>query len=79
MFDHLWHSPEISHFQEGVYTAIYPGLGPVAFEHTAYTVASDSNLRLLMFSPANAHSAQQFARLQHAVGLAKPLSQSRLN
>jgi transcriptional regulator with XRE-family HTH domain len=63
VFDRLWHSPEISHFQEGVYTSTYPGVGPIAFEHTAYAVASDPNLRLLMFSPAEPNSAQRFAQL----------------
>jgi transcriptional regulator with XRE-family HTH domain len=63
IFDRLWHSPEISHFPEGIYTASYPGIGPIAFEHTAYSVASSPNLRLLMFSPADALSAEKFARL----------------
>jgi transcriptional regulator with XRE-family HTH domain len=72
VFDRLWHSPEISHFQEGVYTLTYPGVGPIAFEHTAYTVASDPNLRLLMFSPADPNSAQRFAQLmQQAVAAAR--------
>ena len=63
IFDRLWHSPEISHFPEGIYTASYPGIGPIAFEHTAYSVASSPNLRLLMFSPADASSAEKFAQL----------------
>jgi len=63
IFDRLWHSPEISHFQEGVYTSTYAGIGAIAFEHTAYTVASSPNLRLLMFSPADANSTQRFAQL----------------
>ncbi|HTV79170.1 MAG TPA: helix-turn-helix transcriptional regulator [Steroidobacteraceae bacterium] len=63
VFDRLWHSPEISHFQEGIYATVYPGIGTIRFEHTAYAVASDANLRLLMFSPAEADSADRFARL----------------
>jgi transcriptional regulator with XRE-family HTH domain len=63
IFDRLWRSPEISHFQEGIYTASYPGIGAIAFEHTAYSVASSPNLRLLMFSPAEVHSAQRFSQL----------------
>jgi transcriptional regulator with XRE-family HTH domain len=63
VFDRFWRSPEISHFQEGVYTSTYPGIGTIAFEHTAYAVASDPNLRLLMFSPADPDSAQRFTRL----------------
>jgi transcriptional regulator with XRE-family HTH domain len=63
IFDRLWHSPEISHFPEGVYTASYPGIGAIAFEHTAYSVASSPNLRLLMFSPAEARSAEKFTQL----------------
>jgi transcriptional regulator with XRE-family HTH domain len=63
IFDRLWHSPEISHFPEGIYTAAYPGIGAIAFEHTAYSVASDPALRLLLFSPAEAHSAQKFSQL----------------
>jgi len=63
IFDRLWHSPEISHFPEGIYTSTYPGIGPIAFEHTAYSVASSPNLRLLMFSPADAPSAEKFSQL----------------
>jgi transcriptional regulator with XRE-family HTH domain len=63
VFDRLWRSPEISHFREGVYTSTYPGIGPIAFEHTAYAVASNPNLRLLMFSPADHDSAAKFSRL----------------
>lgn len=63
IFDRLWHSPEISHFPEGIYTASYPGIGAIAFEHTAYSVASNPALRLLLFSPAEAHSAQKFSQL----------------
>ncbi len=63
IFDRLWHSPEISHFPEGIYTASYPGIGSIAFEHTAYSVASNPALRLLLFSPAEAHSAQKFSQL----------------
>jgi transcriptional regulator with XRE-family HTH domain len=62
-FDRLWHSPEISHFPEGIYTATYPRVGPITFEHTAYSVASSPNLRLLMFSPADAQSAEKFSQL----------------
>ena len=62
-FDRLWHSPEISQFPEGIYTATYPGIGPISFEHTAYSVASSPNLRLLLFSPADAPSAEKFAQL----------------
>jgi transcriptional regulator with XRE-family HTH domain len=63
IFDRLWHSPEISRFPEGVYTATYSGIGPINFEHTAYSVASSPNLRLLLFSPADAHSAEKFSQL----------------
>ena len=63
VFGRLWRSPEISHFQEGLYTSTYPGIGAITFEHTAYSVASNPALRLLLFTPAEAHSAQQFARL----------------
>jgi transcriptional regulator with XRE-family HTH domain len=63
IFDRLWRSPEISHFREGVYTCVYPDVGPIAFEHTAYSVASSPNLRLLMFSPADSASAQRFSQL----------------
>ena len=54
---------QISHFPEGIYTATYPSIGPITFEHTAYSVASSPNLRLLMFSPADAPSAQRFSQL----------------
>jgi transcriptional regulator with XRE-family HTH domain len=68
IFDRLWRSPEISHFPEGVYTAAYPGIGPIAFEHTAYSVASSPNLRLLMFCPAEAASAGRLAQLLRQAG-----------
>jgi transcriptional regulator with XRE-family HTH domain len=68
IFDRLWRSPEISHFPEGVYTAIYPGIGPIAFEHTAYSVASSPNLRLLMFCPAEAASAGRLSQLLRPTG-----------
>jgi transcriptional regulator with XRE-family HTH domain len=63
IFDRLWRSAEISHFPEGIYTASYPGIGAIGFEHTAYSVASDPGLRLLIFSPAEARSARKFAEL----------------
>jgi transcriptional regulator with XRE-family HTH domain len=63
IFDRLWRSPEISHFREGVYTAVYPDIGPIAFEHTAYSVASSPHLRLLMFSPADEASAVRLSQL----------------
>jgi transcriptional regulator with XRE-family HTH domain len=63
IFDRLWRSPEISHFPEGIYTATYPGIGSIAFEHTAYSVAANPALRLLMFSPAEARSARKFSQL----------------
>ncbi len=66
VFVRLWHSPEISHFLEGVYTYEYPGIGAIAFEHTAYAVASNPNLRLLMFSPADDDSTRRFAQLPHS-------------
>ena len=68
IFDRLWRSPEISHFAEGIYTASYAGVGAIAFEHTAYAVASSPNLRLLMFSPADPDSAQKFAQLMQQSG-----------
>jgi transcriptional regulator with XRE-family HTH domain len=68
IFDRLWRSPEISHFREGVYTSVYAQIGPIAFEHTAYSVASSPNLRLLMFSPAEEASAEKFAQLMRKTG-----------
>jgi transcriptional regulator with XRE-family HTH domain len=75
IFDRLWRSPEISHFPEGSYTASYAGIGAIAFEHTAYTVASNPNLRLLIFSPAEAPSAQKFAQLMK--GATRPRTAQR--
>jgi transcriptional regulator with XRE-family HTH domain len=63
IFDRLWRSPEISHFPEGHYTASYPDIGAITFEHTAYSVASSPNLRLLMFCPAQEASAGRLAQL----------------
>jgi transcriptional regulator with XRE-family HTH domain len=67
-FDRLWRSPEISSYPEGIYTATYPDIGPIAFEHTAYSVASSPTLRLLMFTPADPASAEKFSLLMRAQG-----------
>src|SRR3984957_10794745 len=68
IFDRLWHSPEISHFPEGIYTATYPGIGAIGFEHTAYSVAASPNLRLLMFCPAEAASEARYSQLLRQAG-----------
>jgi hypothetical protein len=48
---------------EGVYKQAYAQLGEIAFEHTSYTLEAAPELRLLLFSPADAQSARYLTAL----------------
>lgn len=63
IFRRLWRSPEIRNCSEGHYTASYPRIGEITFEHTSYAVEANPHQRLLIFSPADGASTQRLARL----------------
>jgi hypothetical protein len=59
IFRRLWNSPEVMSRSEGV--GHYPHLGGVSFEHSSYVPEGNPTLRLVIYVPYDARSAEEIA------------------
>jgi len=64
MFAKLWGSTEISARSEGKHIFPHPRVGPIAFEHTSYSVEGAPKLRLVVFVPQDQESEAKLRRLE---------------
>jgi transcriptional regulator with XRE-family HTH domain len=62
-FRDLWGSVEVSGRSEGQSVAHHPKLGDISLEHTSFMPEGRPTLRLVMFAPADADSAEKLTRL----------------
>jgi len=64
IFARLWGSTEISARSEGKHIFPHPRVGPIAFEHTSYSVEGAPKLRLVVFVPQDHESEAKLRRLE---------------
>jgi len=63
VFRDLWRRPQIVGRSEGVHLVRHPQLGGITLEHTSYLVEGAPSLRLVIYVPRDAESADKLAEL----------------
>jgi transcriptional regulator with XRE-family HTH domain len=62
-FRSWWQQHDVDGFGEGVKRFRHPRLGEIEFEHTAFTTDGNSDLRLIVYTPASDDSARKAKQL----------------
>ncbi|MBA8841811.1 helix-turn-helix transcriptional regulator [Ochrobactrum sp. RH2CCR150] len=62
-FKALWDDNEIAGLQEGIKRLRHPAMGPIELEFSTFTVEGRSDLRMMVYSPANLEVMEQFRSL----------------
>lgn len=63
-FRRLWTSPEVTARSEGVNAVRHPELGRISFHHTSYVPEGHPSLRVVIFAPGDAESADKLEQLR---------------